>query len=69
MKIVVIKRYSSPPEAYIDAGLLRENGIKCQVNGDYATSMIGSLTDQVTLCVNLCDAIAACEMVEGAHVE
>lgn len=58
-QIVIIKRYNAPMEAYIDQGMLRENGIECAVDGADTTSMLPYLQDAVTLSVRSQDVTAA----------
>lgn len=68
-KVVVIKRYNNPSEAYIDAGLLEANGIDCGVDGSTASSMLPYLQVPVSLVVNQKDVAAALELVPGSAVE
>lgn len=43
MNTVVIKEYNSAAEAYIDRGLLNDNGIDAEVNGEYASGVYPGL--------------------------
>lgn len=69
MKLVIIKRYTSGNEAYIDAGMLRENGIECAVNGDISGTVLNYIQEQVTLCVREEDVAQASELLSDVHVE
>lgn len=51
-------------EAYIDAGMLRENGIECSISGGEATSMLPYLQDAVTISVRVEDEKSAMQLLE-----
>lgn len=59
MNIVIIKRYNSQGEAYIDAGLLRDSGIQCEVNGENLINVMPLVGDQITLSVREDDELRA----------
>lgn len=59
MNIVIIKRYNSQGEAYIDAGLLRDSGIQCEVNGENLINVMPLVGDQITLSVRQDDELRA----------
>lgn len=59
MNIVIIKRYNSEGEAYIDAGLLRDSGIQCEVNGENLINVMPLVGDQITLSVREDDELRA----------
>lgn len=64
MKETIIKHYNQASEAYIDAGMLRENGIECSINGEYASSLVvPMLQDVVTLTVLEADEARARELL------
>jgi len=50
-KVVVIKRYSSLPEAYIDKGLLDNNGIESEV-GSESSALPGIDTTTLSVAAN-----------------
>lgn len=53
MEIVILKHYMNSAEAHIDAGLLRSNGIECEVNGANVNNMVlPAIVEQVTLVVS-----------------
>lgn len=67
MEIVVIKHYMNAAEAYIDAGLLKSNGIECQVNGGTLPNIaLPSIVEQVTLVVRADSVVAAKELLDIA---
>lgn len=46
MKTVVVRKYDNSPQAYVDAAMLRSEGVDCEVIGDsgpYSTLMAGSV--------------------------
>lgn len=51
MDLVVIKRYTSPIEADIDATFLRSQGVECAVDNGMSASIMPYLQDMVTLSV------------------
>lgn len=64
--VVVIKRYNSASIAYIDAGLLRQNGIECQVNGENLINAMPMTSEQVTLSVLKENEAQALELLSSA---
>lgn len=65
MNIVIIKRYNSPSEAYLDASLLKDNEIECAVNGENLINVMPLVGDQVTLSVREQDEQRAKELLLG----
>lgn len=61
--VVVIKRYSMAAAAYIDAGLLRDNGVRCQVTGEDLINVMPLVGDQITLLVCADDGQRAAELL------
>ncbi len=68
-EIVDLKRYSSPFEANIEAGLLRDNGIECEVTGENLINVVlPAITEQlVTLRVRKEDEQSALEILSQHH--
>lgn len=62
-QIVIIKRYNFATEAYIDAGMLRENGIECAINGDNASAALPYLQEAITLSVRSDDQKVALQLL------
>lgn len=65
-RVVAIKRYTTPSEAYLDADLLRNNGIECSVDGSIGGTLLPFIQGQVSLVVAEADAARAVEIVPGA---
>ncbi|MEF9950059.1 MAG: hypothetical protein RR980_02750 [Mucinivorans sp.] len=63
MDIVIIKRYNSASEAYIDAGLLRDNDIDCAVNGEDLINAMPIIGEQITLSVRKEDQARALDLL------
>lgn len=65
MKTVTIKEYASAAQAYIDRGLLSENGINSEVKGEFASGIYPGLPAiaPVTLIVMDDDEKAAKELL------
>lgn len=61
--VAIIKRYNSSAVAYIDAGLLRDQGIECQINGENLINAMPMTSEQVTLSVLKEDEQAALELL------
>lgn len=66
-RIVTIKRYSSPVEAYLDAELLMSEGIECSVNG--VEDQLPISPGRISLTVQERDAERAVAIVPGSSVE
>ncbi len=65
-RVVAIKRYTSPNEAWLDADLLRNHGIECSVDGAIGGTVLPFIQGQVSLIVAEADAVRAVEIVPGA---
>lgn len=65
-RVVAIKRYTTPNEAWLDADLLRNNGIQCSVDGAIGGSVLPFIQGQVSLLVAEADAARAVKIVPGA---
>lgn len=65
-RVVVIKRYTTPSEAWLDADLLRSHGIECSVDGAIGGTMLPFIQGQVSLLVAEADAKEAVRIVPGA---
>ncbi|MCH5305231.1 MAG: hypothetical protein J1E79_01975 [Rikenella sp.] len=65
-RIVVIKRYSDPNEAYWDAERLENNGIPCSVDGAIGGTLLPFIQGQVGLSVAESDAAQAVALVPGS---
>lgn len=65
-RVVVIKRYTTPNEAYLDADLLRDSGIECSVDGAIGGTVLPFIQGQVSLIVAEADAARAVAIVPGA---
>lgn len=66
-RLVVIKRYTIPSEAWMDAELLRSHGIECTVDGAIGGSVLPFIPGQVSLVVAAVDAGVAIRLVPGAE--
>lgn len=67
-RVVVIKRYTTPNEAYLDADLLGNHGIECSIDGAIGSTMLPFIQGQVSLLVAETDAAQAVEIVPGAEL-
>lgn len=67
-KIVVIKRYADESEAFLDATLLKDNGIECSVGGG-EDPLQPVLPGVVTLRVAEGDAKRAVKIVPDSEIE
>ncbi len=67
-RVVTIKRYTTPNEAYLDADLLRDNGIECSVDGAIGDTVLPFIQGQVSLLVAEVDAARAAALVPGADL-
>lgn len=65
-RVIAIKRYTTPNEAYLDADLLRNNGIECSVDGAIGGTVLPFIQGQVSLLVAEADAARAVKIVPGA---
>lgn len=65
-RVVAIKRYTTPNEAWLDADLLRNNGIQCSVDGAIGGTVLPFIQGQVSLLVAEADAARAVAIVPGA---
>ena len=65
-RVVAIKRYTTPNEAWLDADLLRNHGIECSVDGAIGGTMLPFIQGQVSLLVAEADAEEAVRIVPGA---
>ncbi len=65
-RVVAIKRYTTPNEAWFDAELLRNHGIECSVDGAIGGTMLPFIQGQVSLLVAEADAEEAVRIVPGA---
>lgn len=65
-RVIAIKRYTTPNEAYLDADLLRNNGIECSVDGAIGGTVLPFIQGQVSLLVAEADAVRAVKIVPGA---
>lgn len=65
-RLVVIKRYTTPQEAWLDADLLRSRGIECEVDGATGGSVLPFIQGQVSLIVPRAAASEAVRIVPGA---
>lgn len=65
-RVVAIKRYTTPNEAWLDADLLRNHGIECSVDGAIGGTMLPFIQGQVSLLVAEADAKEAVRIVPGA---
>lgn len=68
-KIVVVKRYTDPNVAFIDATLLRDNGIECCVTGSEVETLLPFLRSNVTLTVSPEDALAAAALIPDNDID
>lgn len=66
--VTVIKRYTTPSEAYLDADLLRSHGIECSIDGAIGGSVLPFIQGQVSLLVAEADAREAARIVPGADL-
>lgn len=64
MDIVIIKRYNSATEAYLDASLLTDNEIDCAVNGADLINAMPIVGEQITLSVRTDDQTRAKELLQ-----
>lgn len=67
-RVVAIKRYTTPNEAYLDAELLENNGIRCSVDGAIGGTVLPFIQGQVSLTVAEGDAVRAVELVPGSEL-
>lgn len=67
-RLVVIKRYTTPDSAYLDADLLRSHAIECSVDGAIGGTMLPFIQGQVSLLVAEKDAPEAVRIVPGASL-
>ncbi|WP_300728686.1 hypothetical protein [uncultured Rikenella sp.] len=65
-RLVVIKRYTNPEEAWLDADLLRSRGIECEVDGATGGGVLPFIQGQVSLIVPRTMASEAVRIVPGA---
>lgn len=65
-RVIAIKRYTTPNEAWLDADLLRNNGIECSVDGAIGGTVLPFIQGQVSLLVAEADAARAVKIVPGA---
>lgn len=65
-RVIVIKRYTTPSEAWLDAELLRNHNIECSVDGAIGGTMLPFIQGQVSLLVAEADAAKAIRIVPGA---
>lgn len=65
-RVVTVKQYTTPSEAYLDAELLENNGIACSIDGAIGGSVLPFIQGQVRLRVAERDARQAVELVPGA---
>lgn len=68
-RLVVIKRYTNPEEAWLDADLLRSRGIECEVDGATGGSVLPFIQGQVSLIVPCAAASEAVRIVPGAALQ
>lgn len=67
--VVIIRRYSNPDEAYIDAGMLSANGIDCEVDGGSVSTLLPYLQNSVSLLVRQEDAESAVKLLSDGSKE
>ncbi|MDE5944691.1 MAG: hypothetical protein K2K83_04575 [Rikenella sp.] len=67
-RVVAIKRYTTPNEAYLDAELLENNGISCSIDGAIGGTVLPFIQGQVSLTVAEPDAVRAVELVPGSEL-
>lgn len=65
-RVVTIKRYTAPSEAYLDAELLRNNDIEYSIEGATGGSVLPFIQGQVGLLVAAADAVRAVGIVPGS---
>lgn len=65
-RLVVIKRYTTPSEAWLDAELLRSRGIACEVDGTTGGGVLPFIQGQVSLIVPRGATEEAVRIVPGA---